>query len=100
MRRGPFIKYHELLAFLEPPEDRRERADVHRHGGDVQKMRKQPANLAVKHANELASLWDSDAEQLFSCKTVRMLLVHQRDIVEPEQYVQCTKKVSQPAGGG
>src|SRR5262249_15721821 len=38
--RGTLIEYHQLLALLEPPQRRGERAHVHGLGGDIEQMRK------------------------------------------------------------
>src|SRR6266478_98665 len=51
-------------------------------------MRKQPSDLAIKHANELAASWNRDAQQLFGRETKRMFLVHRRDVVEPVEIRQ------------
>src|ERR1700751_3314077 len=36
---GAPVEHHQLLAFLEAPQRRRERADIHGLGGDVEEMR-------------------------------------------------------------
>ena len=43
---GALVEDHQLLALLEAPERRRQRADVHRLRRDVEEMRQQPADLA------------------------------------------------------
>src|SRR4029079_6245601 len=50
---GALVEHHELLALLETPERRRERTDVHGLRGNVEKVREQATDLAIKHANEL-----------------------------------------------
>ncbi len=47
------VEHHQLLALLEAPERRRERADIHGLGGDVEEMREQAADLGIEHADEL-----------------------------------------------
>ena len=81
--RGALVEDHQLLALLEAPERRRQRADVHRLRGDVQKMREEPPDLAIEHADELPAARHLDAEQPLRRKAEGMLLVHRRDIVEP-----------------
>ena len=48
------VEHHQLLALLEAPERRRQRADVHRLRRDLEEMRQQAADLAIEHADELA----------------------------------------------
>ena len=84
--RRALVEDHQLFALLEAPQRRGERADVHRLRGDVQEMREQPPDLAVKHADELRAARHLEPEQLFRREAERMLLVHRRDIVEPVEY--------------
>ena len=79
---GALIEDHQLLALLEAPERRRQRADVHGLRGDVEQMRQDAADLGIEHADQLAADRDLEAEQLFHRQTVCMLLDHRRDIVE------------------
>src|ERR1700683_1703784 len=79
---GAFVEDHQLLALLETPENRRQRADVHRLGGDLQEMRKEAADLAIKDADKLGSSWNRDAEQPLDRERLRVLLIHRRDIVK------------------
>ena len=51
--RGALVEHHQLLALLEAPQRRRQRADVHRLRGDVEDVREQPPDLAIEHADEL-----------------------------------------------
>src|SRR5258706_4885498 len=51
-------------------------------------MREQPSDLAIEHADQLASSGDRDAKQLFGRQAERMFLVHRRDIVEPVEVGQ------------
>ena len=50
------VEDHQLLALLEAPQRRRERADVHGLRRDVEQMREQPADLGEEHADELRAL--------------------------------------------
>ena len=77
------IEHHELLALLEAPERRRQRADVERERRDVQDMVQDAADFAIEHADELAADRRRDPEQTLDRETERVLLVHRRDIVEP-----------------
>ena len=79
----PLVEHHQLLALFEAPERRRQRADVHGLRGDVEKMGKQPADLGIEHADELAAFRHRDVDQLLDRERIRMLLVHRRDVVEP-----------------
>src|SRR6266542_3470900 len=85
---GPLIEHHQLLAFLEAPQRRGQRADVHGLGGYIEKMREQPADLAIEYANELGASWHLDSQQPFRRQAERMLLVHRRDVVEPVEIGQ------------
>src|SRR5258708_6321 len=86
--RSALIEYHELFALFKTPQRRRQRADVHRLGGNVEQVREQPSDLAIEHADELASSRYRDAKQLFGCQTERVFLVHRRDVVEPVEVRQ------------
>ena len=81
--RGALIEHHQLLALLEAPERRGQRADIHRLGGDIEQMVEQPADLGIEHADILAALRHFEAQQLFDRQAEGMLLVHRRDIIEP-----------------
>ena len=81
--RGALVEHHQLLALLEAPQRRGQRADVHRLRRDVEEVRQEAADLAVEHADELGALGDLEAEQLFDGKAEGVLLVHRRDVVEP-----------------
>src|SRR5262245_60649901 len=60
--RSALVKHHQLLALLESPERRRERADVHRLRCHVEQMRQQTPDLAIEHAAKLSALGHRDAE--------------------------------------
>ncbi len=81
--RGTLIEHHELFALFETPERRRQRTDVHRLRGDVEKMRQNAADFAVQHADQLSTARHGNAEQLFRRKAEGMLLIHRRDVIEP-----------------
>ena len=81
--RGALVEDHQLLALLEAPERRGQRADIHRLRRDVEEMRKQPADLGIEHADELAAARHLDAEQPLDGEAEGVLLVHRRDVVEP-----------------
>ncbi len=82
------VEHHQLLALLEAPERRRERADIHGLRGDVEEMREQPADLGIEHADELGALRHGDADQLLDRERIGMLLVHRRHVVEPVEIGQ------------
>ena len=81
--RGALVEDHQLLALLEAPQRRGQRADVERLGGDVEEMRQEPADLGIEHADQLPAPRHLDAEQLLGGEAERVLLVHRRDVVEP-----------------
>ena len=60
--RGALVKYHQLLAFLEAPQRRGKRPDIHSLRRYVEEMREQAADLAIEHTNELTALGDRDAK--------------------------------------
>ena len=80
---GALVEHHQLLALLEAPQRRGERADVHRLRGDVEDVRQEPPDLAVEHADQLRAARHLEPEQLLHREAERMLLVHRRDVIEP-----------------
>ena len=80
---GALIEHHQLLALVEAPQRRRQRADVHGLRGDVQQMREMAADLGEQHADELGAARHLDAEQALGREAEGVLLVHGRDVVEP-----------------
>ena len=81
--RGALVEHHQLLALLEAPQRRGERADVHRLRGDVEDVRQQPPDLAEQHADELRAPRHLQMQELFRREAEGVLLVHRRDVVEP-----------------
>ena len=81
--RGALVEHHQLLALLEAPERRRQRADVHGLRRDVQEMREMAADLGIEHADELGAPRHRDPQQLLGGEAEGVLLVHRRDVVEP-----------------
>ncbi len=61
--RRALIEYHQLLAFLEAPKRRRQRADIHGLGGDLQQMIEQTPDLAIKHTDILRARRNGQAKQ-------------------------------------
>ena len=80
--RGALVEHHQLLALLEAPQRRGQRAHVHGLGGDVEEVGQQPADLVVEHADELGALGHLEAEQLLAGEAEGVLLVHRRHVVE------------------
>ena len=60
--RGALVEHHQLLAFLETPQRRGERADIHRLRRHVEQMREQASDLAIEHTDELTALGNRDAK--------------------------------------
>ena len=46
-------------------------------------MGKEPSDLAIEHADQLAALRHLDAEKALHGKREGMLLIHRRNIIEP-----------------
>src|SRR5262245_24282421 len=86
--RGPLVEHHQLLAFLEAPQRRRERTHIQSLGRDVEKMRQEPADLGIEHADEPGALGHGDADKLLDRERIGVLLVHRRHIVEPVEIGQ------------
>ena len=80
---GALVEHHQLLAFLEAPERRRQRADIHGLRGDVEEMREETADLGIKHADQLAADRHRHVDQLLDGEREGMLLIHRRDVIEP-----------------
>ena len=80
---GALVEDHQILARLETPERRGERADVHGLRRDVQQVREDAADLAVEDADELAAPRHCDAEHALDRQREGVLLVHRRDVIEP-----------------
>ena len=79
---GALVEHHQLLALLEAPQRRGERADVHGLGRDVEEVGEQAADLVVEHADQLGALGHLEPEQLLAGEAEGVLLVHRRDVVE------------------
>ena len=83
--RGALVEHHQLLAFLEAPQRRRQGADVHGLGRHVQQVREDAADLGIQHPDQLGPVRDVHAQQLLDRKAEGVLLVHRRDVIEPVQ---------------
>ena len=77
------VELHQQLALLEPPQERRHRADIQGVGGDVQQMVEDARDLVEQHADVLAARRHLEAEQLLDRQREGVLLAHRRDVVEP-----------------
>ena len=80
--RGALVEHHQLLAFLEAPERRRQRADVHRLRRDIEQMVQKTADFRIEHADILAALGHRQAQQFFDGHTVGVLVTHRRHVVQ------------------
>ena len=78
----PLVEHHQLLAFLEAPERRRQRADIHGLRGDVEEMREEAADLGIEHADELGAHRYRHADELLHRERIGVLLVHRRHVIE------------------
>lgn len=76
------VEHHQLLAFLEAPERRRQGADVHGLGRHVQQVVQDPADFRVQNPDDLATDRHLDAEQLLDGQAEGVFLVHRRHVVE------------------
>ena len=81
--RDPLVKLHQLLALLEPPQQRRHGADVERHGRDAEDVVEQTGELREQDPDILGAQRHLDAEQPFHGEGERVLLIHRRDVVQP-----------------
>ena len=77
------IEVHELLALLEAPERRGQRADIQGLGRGVEQVRKQPADLEEENPDQLGAARHLDLEQLLDGQAEGMFVVDRRHIVEP-----------------
>jgi hypothetical protein len=80
--RSALVEHHQLLAFLEAPERRRQGADVHGLRRHVEEVRQDAADLGIEHADELPPHRNIDARKPLDGQREGMFLVHRRDIVE------------------
>ena len=81
--RRALVEDHQLLALLEAPQRRGERAHVHGLRGHVEQMGENAADFGIEHADQLAALGHIHAQQLLDGQTEGMFLIHRRAIVEP-----------------
>ncbi len=79
---GALVEHHQLFAFLEAPQRRRKRPDVHGLGGDVEDVRQDAADFREDDADQLRALGHIDAQQLLDGQYEGVLLVHRRNVVE------------------
>src|SRR5258707_9083764 len=86
--RCALIKRHQLLALLEAPQYRGQRADIERLGRHVEEMREQTSDLGIEDPDQLPALGNRDAEKPFGRQAERVLLVHGRHVVEPVEIGQ------------
>src|SRR6185437_3676301 len=77
------VEFHQLLALLESPQERRERADIEAKGADVEKVVEDAGDLSIKHADVFCARRHLDAEQRLDSERIAVLHAHRRDIVEP-----------------
>ena len=85
---GAFVEHHELFALFKAPERRRQRPNIHRLRGDVQKVVQNAANLGIEHANQRPTARHFHTCQLFNCQTPGMFLVHRRHVIQPVEIRQ------------
>ena len=78
----PLVEDHQLLALLEAPQRRGQRADIHALRGHVEQVVEDAADLVVEHADEAGTTRDLDIGQLLGGEDEGMLLVHGRDVVQ------------------
>ena len=81
--RGALVEHHQLLALLEAPQRRGERADVHGLRRDVEEMREQAPDLGVEHADELRALGDVQPSSFSAARQKACSWFIGRDVVEP-----------------
>ena len=81
--RGALVELHQPLAFLEPPQERRQRADIEPERADIEQMVEDAGDLGEQHANVLRARRRRDPHQLFDGQREGVLLAHRRDVIEP-----------------
>src|SRR6185437_10911592 len=81
--RDTLVELHQLLALLEAPEQRRDRADIEREGREIEQMIEDARDLGEEHTDHLGPRRRIDAHELLDRKRVGMLLTHRRDVIEP-----------------
>ncbi len=81
--RDALVELHQLLALLEAPEQRRDRADIEGEGGQVEEMIEDARDLGEEHADHLGARRRIDAQELLDRQRVGVLLAHRRDVIEP-----------------
>ena len=77
------VELHQLLALLETPEERRDRADIEREGGEVQEMIEDARDLGEQNADIFGARRRLDPEQFLDGEREGVLLAHRRDVIEP-----------------
>jgi len=70
------------LARLDEPEERRERAELHRHRAGAREVVGHAGELAQDHAVPLAALGDGDLAHLLDGQRVADVVEHRRDVVQ------------------
>ena len=80
---GALVEDHQLFAFLEAPQRRRQGSDIHGLCRNVQQMVEDATNLGIEHPDEAAPDRHLDAQKFFDGQAEGMFLVHRRHIVEP-----------------
>ena len=81
-RRG-LMEFHQLLAFLEPPQGGRDRADIQRVGREIQQMVQHASDFGEQHPDPLAAIRHGDAQQLLDGEGEAVLLTHRGDVIQP-----------------
>ena len=77
------VEHHELLALLEAPQRRRQRAAIHGLRRHIEQMRQNAADLAEQDPDQLGAARHLDRHQILDGEAECVLLVHRSTIVEP-----------------
>lgn len=80
--RDALVKLHQLLALLEEPQQRRERADVEGVARDGEQVVEDPRDLEEHHADHLRAPRHLALDEALDRHRVAVLRRHHRDVVE------------------
>ena len=74
--------YHELFTLLEPPQERRQGANIHGVGEYRHEMVQNTGNLAKQGANPLGTVGNLNVQQLLDGQGKALLVCHHGDVIQ------------------
>lgn len=78
----PENTYHELLTFLETPQERCQSTNIHRVGKDGHEVVQNACHLTEQCADVLGSLGDLNVQQLLNSQGEALLVGHHGDVIQ------------------